>query len=47
MYIVVKKSTPEPEDKIAILLDCDIIGDPGVHVIYWNVKVLEAIMQER
>ncbi len=25
MYIVVKKSTHEPEEKIAILLDCDII----------------------
>jgi len=47
MYIVVKKSTPEPEEKIALLLDCDIIGDPGVHVIYWNMKVLNTIMQER
>ena len=42
-----KKSTHEPEDKIAILLDCNIIGDPGVYVIYWNEKVLEAIIQER
>ena len=47
MYIVVKKSTPEPEEKIGILLDYDIIGDPGVYIIYWNEKVLEAIMQER